>query len=135
MKLRHLDTWNQRRREVARQYLEALKGIVEFPEGRQECKCGWHLFVIRTKNRNDLMQKLKEKGIEVGLHYPICLPNTEAFSNKPYVVESKTPNAKAWESEILSLPMGEHLSDEEVKWVIEGTIEIEEIKFKRKEDK
>ena len=83
----------------------------------------------------DINQLLKEKGIEVGLHYPICLPNTEAFSNKPYVVESKTPNAKAWESEILSLPMGEHLSDEEVKWVIEGTIEIEEIKFKRKEDK
>ena len=126
VKLRHLDTWNQRRREVARQYLEGLKGIVELPEVRQECECVWHLFVIRT---------LKEKGIEVGLHYPICLPNTEAFSNKPYVVESKTPNAKAWESEILSLPMGEHLSDEEVKWVIEGTIEIEEIKFKRKEDK
>lgn len=118
VKLGYLDTWNQRRREVARQYLEGLKGIVELPEVRQECECVWHLFVIRTKNRNDLMQKLKEKGIEVGLHYPICLPNTEAFSNKPYVVESKTPNAKAWESEILSLPMGEHLSDEEVKEVI-----------------
>lgn len=118
VKLGYLDTWNQRRREVARQYLEGLKGIVELPEVRQECKCVWHLFVIRTKNRNDLMQKLKEKGIEVGLHYPICLPNTEAFSNKSYVVESKTPNAKAWQSEILSLPMGEHLSDEEVKEVI-----------------
>ena len=93
---------------------------MELPEVRQECKCVWHLFVIRTKNRNDLMQKLKEKGIEVGLHYPICLPNTEAFSNKPYVVGSKTSNAKAWESEILSLPMGEHLSDEEVKLVIES---------------
>ena len=93
---------------------------MELPEVRQECECVWHLFVIRTQKRSELSQKLNQMGIETGLHYPICLPNTQAFSNKPYVVESKTPNAKAWESGILSLPMGEHLSEMEVEWIIKS---------------
>lgn len=119
VKLKYLESWNQRRREVAGAYLQGLRGVI-LPEVREECECVWHLFVIRTKGRDELMRKLKERGIETGLHYPICLPNTPAFSNRPYVVESQTPNASAWEGEILSLPMGEHLSDEEVAWVIES---------------
>lgn len=66
------------------------------------------------------MTYLKQKGIEYGLHYPIALPNCPAFSHQSYVVESSTPNASAWQEEILSLPMGEHLTDEEVKEVIEA---------------
>ena len=51
VKFRDLGTWNPRRREVARQYLEGLKGTGALPEVRQVCKCVWHLFVIRTKKR------------------------------------------------------------------------------------
>lgn len=120
VKLKHLDSWNGRRREIAKLYMDGLSGIVGLPEVKKECECVWHLFVIRTQKRNELSQKLNQMGIETGLHYPICLPNTQAFSNKPYVVESKTPKAKAWESEILSLPMGEHLSDVEVGSVIKA---------------
>lgn len=120
VKLKHLDSWNSRRREIAKLYMDGLSGIVGLPEVKKECECVWHLFVIRTQKRNELSQKLNQMGIETGLHYPICLPNTQAFSNKPYVVESKTPKAKAWESEILSLPMGEHLSEVEVESVIKA---------------
>ncbi|MDY5556232.1 DegT/DnrJ/EryC1/StrS family aminotransferase, partial [Helicobacter sp.] len=72
------------------------------------------------KNREAVMTHLKQKGIEYGLHYPIALPNCPAFNHQPYVVESPTPNASVWQEEILSLPMGEHLSDEEVKEVVEA---------------
>lgn len=121
VKLRHLESWNARRNEVAKLYLQGFadcKGVI-LPEVKESCACVWHLFVIRLKNREAVLEKLKQKEIGYGLHYPMALPNTPAFSKQPYVVESPTPNASAWQEEILSLPMGEHLSDAEVARVIE----------------
>lgn len=122
VKLRHLAAWNTRRRKVAKLYFEGFKDCdsIILPEVKDSCFCVWHLFVIRIKNRDAVMTYLKQKGIEYGLHYPIALPNCPAFSHQSYVVESSTPNASAWQEEILSLPMGEHLTNEEVKEVIEA---------------
>ena len=122
VKLRHLADWNARRREVAKLYFEGFKDckVIRLPQVKESCECVWHLFVILVKNREAVMTHLKQKGIEYGLHYPIALPNCPAFNHQPYVVESPTPNASAWQEEILSLPMGEHLSDEEVKEVIKA---------------
>ncbi|MDA3967584.1 MULTISPECIES: DegT/DnrJ/EryC1/StrS family aminotransferase [Helicobacter] len=124
VKLRHLDKWIQRRNEVSKMYLEGLSGCVILPEVKESCMSVWHLFVIRIKNREALIKHLESKGIEIGLHYPNALPNTPAFSNKEYVIDSKTTNANMWQDEILSIPMGEHLIDEEVQFVIEAIKEF-----------
>lgn len=125
VKLRHLESWNIRRREVAKMYLEGLKDCesIVLPHIKDSCLCAWHLFVIRVKNRQAVMEFLKKSDIEYGLHYPIALPNTPAYSNVPFIAESKCKNASLWQDEILSLPMGEHLSDLEVLEVIKAVKE------------
>ncbi len=118
VKLKYLDSWNKRRNAVAEMYLDGLKGICVLPKVNKNCYCVWHLFVVRVKNRDRVVESLKKAGIECGLHYPTALPHCAAFKNKEFVVESQTKNATAWQDEILSLPMGEHLSEAEVGEVI-----------------
>lgn len=124
VKLRHLDKWIQRRNEISKMYLDGLSGCVILPEVKETCMSVWHLFVIRVKNRESLIKHIESKGIEIGLHYPNALPNTPAFSNKEYVIDTSTPNANAWQDEILSIPMGEHLEDNDVELVIESIKEF-----------
>ncbi|TLD81378.1 DegT/DnrJ/EryC1/StrS family aminotransferase [Helicobacter sp. MIT 11-5569] len=125
VKLRHLESWNTRRREVAKLYLEGFKDSqdIVLPKVKESCICVWHLFVVRCENRAAVIEALNKAGIQTGLHYPIALPNTPAFSKKPYVVESECKNASLWQDKILSLPMGEHLEDEEVLAVIKAVKE------------
>ena len=119
VKLRYLDAWNARRREIAKMYFEGLKdSTFILPLVREENECVWHLFVARCKNREVVMKKLREADIDFGLHYPLALPNTEAFKDKGYTRFTQNPNASLWQDEILSLPMGEHLENSEVQEVI-----------------
>ena len=122
VKLRHLDSWNKKRREVAKLYFEGLRDShFILPYVKEDTECVWHLFVVRCENREHTMEVLRSKDIEVGLHYPIALPNTPAFNNQNYVRETPTPKATLWQDKILSLPMGEHLNKEEV-WAVIDTL-------------
>lgn len=121
VKLKHLSSWNKKRAEIAQMYIQGLKdtSLLLPPLGEHSCSV-WHLFVVRTKARDKLMEYLKQKDIEVGLHYPISLSNSKAYCNKEYVKPTPTPNASAWDKEILSLPMGDHLDKKEVDYIIEA---------------
>lgn len=121
VKLRYLEAWNARRQEVAQMYFKGLgeSGFI-LPKVTNNRECVWHLFVMRLENRAIVIEALSKAGIQIGLHYPVALPNTPAFLKKPYVVESECKNASAWQNKILSLPMGEHLEDREVKEVIKA---------------
>ncbi|RAX58363.1 erythromycin biosynthesis sensory transduction protein eryC1 [Helicobacter monodelphidis] len=121
VKIQYLAQWNVRRQEIARMYCQALQHPkIILPACREECECVWHLFVIRVpeEQRDSLFAYLKDKGIECGLHYPICLPHSPAYQKKPYVKDTQNPNAEKWERQILSLPMGEHLSDGDIEEVV-----------------
>ncbi|WP_299546300.1 DegT/DnrJ/EryC1/StrS family aminotransferase [uncultured Helicobacter sp.] len=120
VKLRYLEAWNIRRKEVAQMYFDGLSGVI-LPKVASNRECVWHLFVIRCEKRTAIIESLKKVGIQSGLHYPVALPNAPAFSKKSYVVETECKNAFAWQDKILSLPMGDHLEDVEVERVI-GTL-------------
>ncbi|WP_279128542.1 DegT/DnrJ/EryC1/StrS family aminotransferase [Helicobacter winghamensis] len=124
VKLRYLDAWNARRKQVAQMYFKGLSGFA-LPKVASDRECVWHLFVVRCENRAVVRESLERVGIQTGLHYPAALPNTPAFSKKPYVVESECKNALVWQDKILSLPMGEHLEDEEVRRVIKTILNKE----------
>lgn len=117
IKLKHLDGWVEARNRVAKSYIEQLSDVPEIvlPEIHPETLDAWHLFVIKTEKRDNLREYLKNCGIETGIHYPLSLPEQPAFAShmsycRSYrtVKESKT---------LLSLPIGEHLSAEEVAFV------------------
>lgn len=121
VKLRYLDEWNTARNKIAADYMNLLKGIdgLVLPIIREECISVWHLFVVRIlENKRDSIKAfLSNQGIQTGLHYPQALPSHDVYQNPRFVRQSPTPNAIAWESEILSLPMGEHLNDQALAYI------------------
>src|SRR5262249_49775848 len=80
VKLRHLDAWNQRRIEIAGRYHKALAGLpLVLPFASPDRNHIFHLYSIRTPKRDALQQKLKERGIHTGVHYPKPLHLQTAF--------------------------------------------------------
>lgn len=108
--LSHLDEWNLKRKEIANWYSDTLPNIfpnLKIPYVPTWAEPNWHLYVIRTKNRNEFQSQLKEYEINTLIHYPIPPHKQEAYSelNSNYL-----PIADKIASEVLSLPMGIHLS-------------------------
>jgi dTDP-4-amino-4,6-dideoxygalactose transaminase len=117
IKLRCLDEWNDNRRQAADWYRQALEGLplelpVE-PEGRRHI---YHLYVVRTEDREALRSALHECGIETGIHYPIPLHLQQAYAwmNLP---AGSFPNAELSARTILSLPMHPYLTRQQVEEV------------------
>jgi dTDP-4-amino-4,6-dideoxygalactose transaminase len=124
-KLRHLDDWNARRRQVASWYSEALGDVDEIalPRPLPDTEPVWHLYVVRVCDRDGLRAYLKQRGIETGLHYPLSLHRQPAWESLGYQ-EGDFPAAERVTSSILSLPMDPFLTREQVQHVAECTKEF-----------
>jgi len=118
VKLKHLGEWLKKRDHVAKMYLELLKDQkdIELPYVRSGVKHAWHLFVIRSKKRDELMKYLKKEGVQCGIHYPRSLPEQPVFQE--HLSYCKNYKAVLWSKEYLSLPIGEHLTDEMIHTVV-----------------
>lgn len=111
VKLRHLDEWNARRRAIAAMYLEALEGTqLVLPYVPLWAGPAWHLFVVRSTQRERLHQQLHLAGIATLIHYPIP-PHMQAAYKQRDIREGSLPIAEAIHREVLSLPIGPHLSE------------------------
>lgn len=122
VKLAYLDQWTAARIAVADRYLEQLKTVSDIilPVRQQGVKQVYHLFVIRTQYRDHLKEALAKQQIQTGIHYPIALPKLNAYQYLGQANESFIANQI--DSQLLSLPMGEHLSQDDVDRVIEGVL-------------
>ncbi len=119
LKLKRLEAWNARHREVALRYSEELAGIVEVPvDGPGEFSV-YHRYMIRTPQRDELAQHLEERGVETKVNYPIPLHLQEAAKDLGYGPGS-FPVCEKLADTILSLPVHAHLTDEEATHVIES---------------
>lgn len=122
VKLRHLDEWNRRRSEIARFYLGRLKSqshelaLPEVGEGNEHV---WHLFTVRSNRRDELRAHLEKKGIGTLIHYPVPIYNQEAYKDISHL-KSDYPISNTISDQILSLPMGPHLSKNEAEYVCES---------------
>jgi dTDP-4-amino-4,6-dideoxygalactose transaminase len=110
-KLLHLEKWNTQRRERAAEYnrLLAANAGVGIPSEPSWSKAVYHLYVIRTSDREGLMSHLKQAGIGAGIHYPIPLHLQKAYTPLNYKI-GDFPVAESVSSEIVSLPMFPHLT-------------------------
>jgi dTDP-4-amino-4,6-dideoxygalactose transaminase len=123
VKLRHLDSWNQRRRAAAKRYGELLSdsGLtlpVEMAYGQHV----YHLYVIQSDDREALRQQLSAAGIETGLHYPVPLHLQEAYANLGYGA-GNFPVSERLSGRILSLPMHPGISDAQIEQVASVLLE------------
>jgi len=113
VKLRHLDEWNARRLELVEEYRRLLNGLnVILPYTSFGFESVYHLFVIRVKKRDDLQAGLKAAGIETLIHYPVPPHKQGAYRE---MQDCPLPIAEGLSREILSLPMGPHLTMEMVE--------------------
>jgi dTDP-4-amino-4,6-dideoxygalactose transaminase len=122
VKLPYLDKWNSARNQFAQVYMQSLQDTgVGLPIIRPEAESGWHLFVIRVKDRDALQQFLKERGIDTGVHYPIPLHRQQAYEYLQ-VAAGSLPITETAAREIVSLPLYAELTDDMVQQVIEGVL-------------
>ena len=118
VKLKHLDDWNARRSALARRYLDGLAGSgLILPHVPEWAEPAWHLFVVRHPRRDALQQRLTEAGIGSLIHYPIPPHKQQAYGKAAFAVDA-FPLATYVADEVLSLPIGPHLADEQAGVVI-----------------
>jgi dTDP-3-amino-3,4,6-trideoxy-alpha-D-glucose transaminase len=111
-KLAHLDGWNAIRTRLATRYRSGLHGLVELPPAEGV----FHLFVVRTRQRNGLRAHLAEHGVSTDVHYPL-----PAHLQAPYAVygggAGSLPRTEQLAQEILSLPIYPELAEGDVDYV------------------
>jgi dTDP-4-amino-4,6-dideoxygalactose transaminase len=120
VKLKHLDQWNEERRKKANIYTERLAplGIICPSEGLG-VKHVYHLYVIRTRERDALQGFLKKKGIETLIHYPVPIHLQKAYEDLG-LRKGELPLTEQCSLEILSLPLFPELKDCDIEEVVES---------------
>lgn len=113
VKLKYLDRWNSRRSEVAQIYKQKIKHTdILLPGDCSDITSAWHLFVIRSKYRNELIDHFKSSGVPTLVHYPI-----PAHAQNAYCMPIQLPIAENLSREVLSIPIGPHLKHEQVEYI------------------
>lgn len=117
VKLKHLDSDNNKRREISKYYRENIKNSkIILPETYDEKSHVWHIFAVRTKNRDEFQKYLTEKGIQTIIHYPTPPHKQGAYkewNNLSFPITEEIHNT------ILSLPISPVMTDSEIEKVVE----------------
>jgi len=119
VKLKYLDEWNDRRKNIATQYLNGMKNSkLVLPTVPEWADPVWHLFVVRHPQRDVFQNYLAMAGINTLIHYPVPphLQNAYAEYN---AIKGKFPIAESMANEVISLPIGPHLNFSDVLTLIE----------------
>ena len=117
VKLKHLDWWNNQRRDAAHRYAEVLAGSsLVLPAEVEHRRHVYHLYVVQARDRESLRRQLAEAGVESGIHYPTPLHLQKAYRFLGYK-EGDFPVTEALKDRILSLPMFPGISAEAIDQV------------------
>ena len=118
VKLPYINDWNQKRLQNALLYNELLADVedIKIPKIRPNASHIFHLYVIRTQQRNELQTHLKDRGISSGIHYPTPLPFLKAYDYLGYKPED-FPVAYSYKDKIISLPMYPELTKEQISYI------------------
>jgi dTDP-4-amino-4,6-dideoxygalactose transaminase len=121
IKLKHLEAWTEARRRHARTYDAAFAHVhgVLTPKEAAYARHVYHLYVLRVKNRDQMLKNLGEKGIQCAIHYPLPLHLQDAYRALGYEIGS-FPVSERVAGEIISAPMFPELAKEEISAVVES---------------
>lgn len=125
VKLLHLDEWNGRRKKIAEFYIKELANTsLVLPFVPDWAEPVWHLFVVRSQERDRLQRHLEDRGISTLIHYPIP-PHLQQAYVEMRLPEGSFPLSEVIHREVLSLPIGPHLSMEQAARVVEAVQSFE----------
>jgi dTDP-4-amino-4,6-dideoxygalactose transaminase len=118
VKLKQLDEWNNRRKKIADNYSNLLNNAaLLLPKVQNWVSPSWHLYVIRLDKRNELQEYLSRLGIGTLIHYPVP-PHLQGAYKHSDSQFFDYPIAESMANEILSLPIGPHLKEDEMYAII-----------------
>lgn len=119
VKLSKLDEWNERRQRIAFSYMQTLNNLPDLtlPYVPEWAEPVWHLFVIRHQNRNILQKRLTEAGVATLIHYPIP-PHLQSAYAEMRSQRGSLMITEKLADQVLSIPIGPHLSNENMHIVI-----------------
>lgn len=117
VKLKYLETENQRRRELARFYLSEIKHPdLVLPNFKTLYEDAWHLFVVRHPKREQFIDFLMENGVQATVHYPIPAHKQRAYSEYNHL---NLPITERIHNEVISLPLNPTLTDKEAEYIVQ----------------
>ncbi|MGQ9553428.1 MAG: DegT/DnrJ/EryC1/StrS family aminotransferase [Anaerolineae bacterium] len=121
VKLKRIDTWNDRRREIAAMYTEGLQGTgIKLPVEAPGYRHVYHLYVIEVEQRDAMLKYLNDAGVDAKTHYPIAIHQQEGYPwGKPADLNLSLPLSEKNAASCLSLPMFPELRQEEINYVID----------------
>src|SRR6185503_18649848 len=119
VKLRHLDDWNAARRAHAAMYSDSFADDFVVPAIDPRSEQIFHLYVVRTRNRDELQRHLNSRGIQTGIHYPIPIHLQEAYRDLG-LGKGSFPVTETLADEIVSLPMYAELSQQQIELVVDA---------------
>jgi len=119
-KLKRLDAWNKKRAAIASRYTKLLKDTfdIALPEAPALGKHVWHVFAIRVKKRDFMLESLKKCGIDAMVYYPVPLHLQEVYKSLNYA-PGDFPVAEGISQEVLCLPIHPHMTMAQVDFVVE----------------
>jgi dTDP-4-amino-4,6-dideoxygalactose transaminase len=118
IKLNYLDEWNERRKSIARKYLENLDSSkFGLPHVENYADSVWHLFVVTHDQRNAFQERMNEIRISTVIHYPIPPHKQKAYNHIEFE-ENQIAMSSHLASKVISLPIGPQLKEEQVEYVI-----------------
>ncbi len=117
VKLRYLDEWNTARRRLAGHYRELLSTAgVTLPVESPDCEHVYHLFAVRCARRDAVLQQLRDRGIDAGIHYPVPIHRQPAFGSQCLVPRPPTQTETSC-AELLSLPLCPFITELEIETI------------------
>ena len=119
VKLKYLQEWTDKRNDIARNYSDGLRDIdgVQVPHVRDNAVSAFHLYVLHTEKRDELMKYLNEQGVAAGLHYPIPIHLQKAYTDLNHCKGDFSIAEKNAE-QCLSLPIYAEINEKQVDYVI-----------------
>ncbi len=120
VKLKRIDQWNDRRREIAAMYTEGLQDTgLQLPVEKPGYRHVYHLYVIETEQRDEMLKYLNQAGIDAKTHYPIAIHQQEGYPwGMPADLNVSLPLTERSAARVISLPMFPELTQEEIDYVI-----------------
>ncbi|HNY26379.1 MAG TPA: DegT/DnrJ/EryC1/StrS family aminotransferase [Candidatus Sumerlaeota bacterium] len=125
VKLKRIEAWNEARRQHGARYSSLLSGLTEVrtPEVAEWAQPIYHVYALRTHNREQFIQAMAEKEIACAIHYPVPLHLQDAYRSLGYQ-PGRFPVAEKAAATEVSLPMFPELTDEQIEYVVECIKEI-----------
>ena len=130
IQLKRLDEWNKKRTQNAGAYDKLLSDLDEVetpPKGDSGIKPVYHLYVIKTKKRDELRKWLQENGIQCAVHYPLPIPSQPIYRQLFKYRNGEYPASELVSQTCLSLPIHQHLSTDDIEYICEIIHEFSKI--------